>query len=281
MWRDFIPESQRNVFRRGGYYAVDVSPGIRVLALNTLYFFDSNPAVNGCDDEDGPGAQHLAWIQGQLALARRDSARVYMTGHVPPSAKTYYPSCLSRYIDLSVEYRDVIAAHMYGHVNMDHFLLLRNADSEMVHAEKNADQYLDKLHKDYSRNAQDDGNTVVVHIAPPVLPLYNPTFRINEYETDVASPAFGTWKKYTQWYTDLAYWNQFAWKEQEPTDGDSPPKPIFEIEYATDTTYGMTDLTASSWLDFARRMTDKRSKKANALWDLYTNNMFVQSRQDE
>lgn len=271
MWRDFIPYDQIETFRQTGYYVVQVAPGIRVLALNTLYFFDSNSRVPGCD-VDGPGRQHIKWIRDQLTQARRDGARVYMIGHVPPSEKTFYPSCLSNYTDLAIEFADIVAGHMYGHVNIDHFMILRKKeDANMVYPLKNTERYMSNLRRQYKKLAKDDGQSVVVHVSPPLLPIYFPGFRINRYETNPALPSFGTWQQYTQWYVNLTYWNQFGWFANPH---DPPPKPVFEIEYMTDLTYGMSDLSTSSWIRLAQQMTED-TWRGKALWETYTKNMLV------
>ena len=263
MWKDFIPADQLATFRQGGYYAVDVGAGVRVLSLNTLYFFDSNDAVKGCS-QSGPGNDHFTWIRDQLDRARQDRARVYMIGHVPPSPRTFYDSCLETYTNISHEYRDIIAGHMYGHVNMDHFMVLEPSHNATI---ESADGYISKLRKQYKYAAN---NSVIVHVAPPLLPVYNPAFRINEYNVSPGSPHFGSWQKYTQYYTDLNYFNELYLPEQHP--------PQFIIEYATDTEYGLQDLSAESWVDLAHRLTNE-SRESQMLWKTFVNNVFVQTQQ--
>lgn len=124
MWKDFIPTDQVKEFQRGGYFIVDVVPGIRVFALNTLYFFGSNDVVNACSDPKSPGARHIRWLKKQLKHARQDNVKVIIIGHVPPTVKTFKDSCLDDYIRLSTKYSDIITGHMYGHANMDHFQII-------------------------------------------------------------------------------------------------------------------------------------------------------------
>lgn len=308
MWSDFIPVKQLKAFKRGGYFAVDVTPGIRVLSLNSLYFFGSNDVVNSCSDSASPGAKHIKWMRSQLKRARKDGVKVLVIGHVPPTVKTFKDSCLDDYIKVSTKFADVIIGHMYGHANMDHFQILsrgftsstgtdnsefmtlspvsigdyknevKDQDdddfSSLVEIQKDAGRFITSLRKQYKkvkkvRNTQD---LVVVHVAPPMLPLFHPTFRINEYESNRSSPQFGDWLKYTQWYTNLTHWNEarhpITRKRLEPQ---------FEIEYSTDETYNMTDLTLKSWLDFAEKISTKKGK---ALWKTYLANMFVQTNND-
>lgn len=52
VWDKLIPEEQRHTFAEGGWFYTEVIPGkLAVVSLNTMYFFDSNKAVDGCDDK--------------------------------------------------------------------------------------------------------------------------------------------------------------------------------------------------------------------------------------
>ncbi|KAI8096240.1 Metallo-dependent phosphatase-like protein [Halteromyces radiatus] len=273
IWRDLIPSDQISTFRHGGYFSVSVAPGIRVLSLNTLYFFDSNDVVGGCD-VDGPGRDHIQWMEQQLNDARQQGEKIYIMGHVPPTTKSFKHDCLEAYTRVSLNYQDIIQAHFYGHANMDHFQLLHSSnndddgDDDIVIRGNNMAR---KLRKQYKRSLKkyNPEDLVVIHVAPPLLPVYNPTFRVNEYNADHQSPTFGMWTKYTQWYSDLAYWNH-------QYNLDNTTRPSFEIEYATDDDYDMQDLSPQSWLHFASLLV-KKSPAAQSLWSSYLQNMVVQT----
>ncbi|RUS27408.1 Metallo-dependent phosphatase-like protein [Jimgerdemannia flammicorona] len=131
IWEAFIPEEQVHTFQEGGWYSVDVIPGLlKVLSLNTMYFYKSNAAVDGCDDHDDPGTQEIEWIEAELQKAEKNHMKVYLTGHVPPKRKNYFPSCWHKYGKLSLKYRHVIIGHLFGHVNLDHFFLLSKKEIE-------------------------------------------------------------------------------------------------------------------------------------------------------
>ncbi|ORZ24077.1 Metallo-dependent phosphatase-like protein [Absidia repens] len=296
IWRDFIPANQLATFRRGGYFTVDAAQGIRIFSLNTLYFFDSNDAVGRCDLYGEPGWEHMQWIEQQLEQARLDGVKVYIMGHVPPSTKSFKRDCLHEYTRLSLDYQDIIQAHFYGHANMDHFQILhrypkrqppqQHDDEDEDDDEDDEDDYYGdnddivirgsniarKLRKQYKRSLKHYDGTkdlVVIHVAPPLLPVYNPGFRINEYNANRSCPGFGTWMKYTQWYSDLAYWNrEYLY--------DNTTRPTFEVEYSTDDDYDMKDLSTQSWLDLAQVFVDK-SASAHSLWTNYLQNMVVQT----
>lgn len=142
IWSVFIPESQYHTFQHGGYYASEVVPGkITVVALNTLYFFNQNAAVDGCDNEDEPGTDQMDWLEVELESLRMRKMTAYLTGHVPPARKSYSPTCFVRYTDIALRFQDVIVGHLFGHANIDHFFILSQAtlQNDSVDAEAEED----------------------------------------------------------------------------------------------------------------------------------------------
>ncbi|KAG0023209.1 Endopolyphosphatase [Podila clonocystis] len=128
IWSEFIPESQYHTFQHGGYYISEVVPDkIAVIALNTLYFFNQNAAVDGCKTDDEPGTDQMDWLEVELESVRKRKMTVYLTGHVPPARKSYSITCFARYTDIALKFQDVIVGHLYGHANIDHFFLLSQA----------------------------------------------------------------------------------------------------------------------------------------------------------
>lgn len=128
IWRQFIPEAQRHQFARGGWFYVEVIPNkLAVFSLNTLYFFASNSAVDGCARKSEPGFEQFEWLRIQLELLRQRGMKAILTGHVPPArvdAKTSWDeTCWQKYALWLNKYRDVIVASVYGHMNIDHFMV--------------------------------------------------------------------------------------------------------------------------------------------------------------
>ncbi|KAI0092667.1 Metallo-dependent phosphatase-like protein [Irpex rosettiformis] len=160
IWKSFVPFYSYQVFQRGAYYAVEVIPNrLAVVALNTMYFFDSNKGVAGCDpkDREDPGNLQFDWLEVQLSQFRSRGLQVWITGHVPPSARNYHTECYIRYVELSLRYQDTILGHLYGHMNVDHFFLLDatnlNSDSNV-----NSDSHLSSLALDHEEDG-DDGDS--------------------------------------------------------------------------------------------------------------------------
>ena len=129
MWRRLIPEEQRHSFTRGGWFYVEVIPNkLAVFSLNTLYFFASNAAVDGCDDTAEPGYEQFQWLRIQLQLLRERGVKAIMTGHVPPARneqkEMWTESCWMKYALWLRQYRDVVVGSLWGHMNVEHFFLM-------------------------------------------------------------------------------------------------------------------------------------------------------------
>ncbi|KAF2722674.1 Endopolyphosphatase [Polychaeton citri CBS 116435] len=128
IWRQFIPEAQRHSFEQGGWFNVEVIPGkLAVFSLNTMYFFHSNAAVDGCAASSEPGYRQMEWLRIQLQFMRDRGAKAILIGHVPPArteAKQQWDeTCWQKYTLWVQQYRDVILTSLYGHMNYDHFFL--------------------------------------------------------------------------------------------------------------------------------------------------------------
>jgi endopolyphosphatase len=127
IWEKFIPEAQRHSFARGGWFFTEVIPNkLAVFSLNTIYFFDSNSAVDGCDAKTEPGYEHMEWLRVQLQFLRERGMKAIMIGHVPParteSKQSWDETCWQKYTLWMRQYRDVIVSGMFGHMNVDHFM---------------------------------------------------------------------------------------------------------------------------------------------------------------
>ncbi|OQO12350.1 hypothetical protein B0A48_02992 [Cryoendolithus antarcticus] len=128
MWRQFIPEAQTHSFEQGGWFYVEAIPGrLAVFSLNTLYFFTSNAAVDGCAARSEPGYRQMEWLRIQLQFMRDRGMKAILIGHVPPArtdAKTQWDeTCWQKYTLWMQQYRDVVIAGLWGHMNYDHFFL--------------------------------------------------------------------------------------------------------------------------------------------------------------
>ena len=136
IWRRFIPEEQRHGFSRGGWFFVEVIPKkLAVFSLNTLYFFDSNTAVDGCAKPSEPGYEQMEWLRIQLQFLRERGMKAIITGHVPPartdSKLSWDETCWQKYTLWMKQYRDVVVGGLFGHMNIDHFMLQDSKDVDL------------------------------------------------------------------------------------------------------------------------------------------------------
>ena len=136
VWRHFIPESQRHSFEHAGWFTVEVIPNkLAVISLNSLYFFDNNNAVDGCADRNEPGYEQFEWMRVQLQLLRQRGMKAILTGHVPPARTdnkmSWDETCWQKYTLWMRQYRDVVVGSLWGHMNIDHFILQDSAEIDI------------------------------------------------------------------------------------------------------------------------------------------------------
>ncbi|KAJ6120477.1 Endopolyphosphatase [Penicillium sp. IBT 18751x] len=136
IWRHFIPEDQRHSFVEGGWFLSEVIPGkLAVISLNTMYFFESNSAVDGCAAKSEPGYEHMEWLHVQLQLLREKGMKAILMGHVAPARSeektSWDETCWQKYTLWTDRFRDVIVGSLYGHMNIDHFMLQDSHDIEI------------------------------------------------------------------------------------------------------------------------------------------------------
>jgi endopolyphosphatase len=177
VWQQFIPEHQRHQFHRGGWFSVEVIPSkLIVFSLNTLYFFASNSAVDGCVNKHEPGYAQFEWLRIQLSIARARGMKAILMGHVPPArvdAKvSWEESCWQKYSLWMHSFRDIIVGGVYGHMNIDHFMLQDFKDVKK-HVQKGIEYDDDDFDDDRTR-AQDD--TVSISSAQDYLISLRDTF---------------------------------------------------------------------------------------------------------
>jgi endopolyphosphatase len=91
------------------------------------YFFSSNSAVDGCANKREPGYEHMEWLRIQLQIFRERGMKAILMGHVPParvdSKESWDETCWQKYTLWQRQFRDVIVGGLYGHMNIDHFML--------------------------------------------------------------------------------------------------------------------------------------------------------------
>lgn len=145
VWKSFIPEEQRHSFQYGGWFYVEVIPNkLAVFSLNTLYFFDRNAGVDDCAHPTEPGYKHFEWLRVQLQFLRERGMKAILMGHVPPARTSgkqlWDETCWQKYTLWLQQYRDVVVSSLYGHMNIDHFLLQDTHEIDLSLLEAESDE---------------------------------------------------------------------------------------------------------------------------------------------
>jgi len=174
-WQTWIGPGPGPTLRYGGYYSVNVAPGLRVISLNMNYCMNKNfwLLLNSTDP-----AEELKWLMYELQLSEFKGEKVHLIGHIPPG----HVDCTavwSRNLNQIVNrYEDTVTAQFYGHTHVDEFQLF------------------------YERRS--DGSkrpTNIAYIGPSVTPYYglNPSYKIY-----FVGAQDGLVEDHETWYMDLA-----------------------------------------------------------------------------
>lgn len=192
IWSAFIPPTSSASFHQGAYFSTEIIPdAVAAISINTLYFYHKNHGVGGCRyaDPKDPGNIHLDWLEEQLEAFRSRQMQVWITGHVPPSEKMYFPECYYRFAELNLRFQDTILGNLYGHLNVDHFSFLDADEIDMSMKTSSSRTLFQTLISEFSEIPEplEDthyDNYAVVNTNAAVVPNpYIPSFRIFTYNT--------------------------------------------------------------------------------------------------
>lgn len=242
-----MPQQQAlKEFAQGGYFSVTMAAPMhdtRLIVVNDLFL---SPKYATCAGGADPAAAitEMAWLQEQLALARRLGQRVWVMGHIPPGVDLYSTAAKmkdicgagapemflssDRLADLLIEYADVIRLGIFAHTHMDEMRLLE-AQSGAPHPSLE--------------------HSVAIKIVPSISPVdgNNPSFtaaRINpfsavlqDYEVIAASNRTGidtTWSReydYAETYHEAQFSPSTVKELIAKFESDGGAKAIASEEY--------------------------------------------------
>jgi sphingomyelin phosphodiesterase len=161
-----LPPAALKTLRQGGYYAAQLAPGLKLLAINSQGFNNANFYMFVNATRDVP---QLNWMASELRSAQATGEKVIVAGHIPLRyATSEGASILDAFLDLLAQYNGTIVGQLFGHTHHDDF--------QMV-----------------GRNGVDVG---VQFIAPSLTTFtnQNPSFRI--FELDPTTFAFLDYVQY-------------------------------------------------------------------------------------
>eukprot|EP00040_Diaphanoeca_grandis_P024903 m.137514 g.137514 ORF g.137514 m.137514 type:complete len:489 (-) comp29924_c0_seq2:67-1533(-) len=235
MWAQWLSPTNQATFAAGGFFTTAVNNNIRVVSLNTVYYYRANKLTTL---ETDPAGQ-FEFLENELKNAETDGVKLYLIGHVPPGQfercfvgdkPWFYPDFNQRYEELVLQYAHVIAGQFFAHEHSDAFRL-----------------FYDPVTNE---------STSVMWLAPSVTPWkssfanitpHNPSVRLFKYDR-----ATGEVLDYIQYYTDL---------NQNIVEGTYDWKQLYSAKAA----YGMKDLSAKSWSQLYEQLNTN-----DTLFDEYT-----------
>ena len=135
-------QSAMETFAAGGYYSVALPAPMRngrLLVLNDIFMSSNYRTCSGKADQTAVDAQ-LAWLEQQLADARRNKETIWVMGHIPPGVDLHGTVTKMRDIchgqspemflssekmaDELVEFSDVVRVAIFAHTHMDEMHVL-------------------------------------------------------------------------------------------------------------------------------------------------------------
>ncbi|CAM4318840.1 unnamed protein product [Caretta caretta] len=115
-WEDWLPPEALETLRLGGFYTLQLRPGLRLVSLNMNFCSEANfwLLINATD----PAGQ-LQWLVGVLQAAEGRQEKVHIIGHIPPA------HCMRswswNYYRIINRFEGTIAAQFFGHTHVDEF----------------------------------------------------------------------------------------------------------------------------------------------------------------
>ncbi|GAA6019186.1 hypothetical protein JCM8202_000927 [Rhodotorula sphaerocarpa] len=164
-WRKWIGhEAARKLRERSGCYA-RVHPGtdLKIISLNTNYWYKQNFWLYDSDVPVWDPNGILSWMAEELDLAEQAGQRAWIIGHMP-FGKVDAMRDQSNYANqIFQRYHDTIAAHFYGHSHVDEFEI---------------------AYPDYDNRTAENANGVAF-ISGALTPTSgNPVFRVYDIDPD-------------------------------------------------------------------------------------------------
>jgi sphingomyelin phosphodiesterase acid-like 3 len=135
-------QSAMETFAAGGYYSVALPAAVRnarLLVLNDI-FMSSNYRTCSRNADQTAVDEQLAWLEQQLADARRNNETIWVMGHIPPGVDLHGTVTKMRDVchgqspemflssekmaEELVEFSDVVRLAIFAHTHMDEMHLL-------------------------------------------------------------------------------------------------------------------------------------------------------------
>ncbi|XP_028969109.1 sphingomyelin phosphodiesterase [Galendromus occidentalis] len=124
-WSPWLGEEQSQTIRHGGYYAISISPVLKVIALNTNFCYYLNFWLLA--DSRDPAGQ-LAWLVRELQDSEVRGQKVHLLGHVPPGSFDCVHTWSAQFLRIVERFGSTITGQFYGHTHYDEFRVFYGAN---------------------------------------------------------------------------------------------------------------------------------------------------------
>ncbi|XP_048249829.1 acid sphingomyelinase-like phosphodiesterase 3b [Haliotis rufescens] len=115
LWRDWIGDNQQmDNFKKGGYYTIKIVNGLRIVGLNTVFYYTADRLTRHLPDPAG----QFTWLDGVLQDARNAGEKV----------QWFYEQFNTKFLDLVQKYADIIPGMYFGHDDAEGLKLLLKKD---------------------------------------------------------------------------------------------------------------------------------------------------------
>ncbi|KAH3743097.1 sphingomyelin phosphodiesterase acid-like 3 [Pelomyxa schiedti] len=241
LWKHWLPAAAIDTVGYSGYYTAVLTPGFRVISLNTLYCDPAN--VYAMLNQSDHGGQ-WQWVGDTLKSARANNEKVLLIGHIPLGILDIEPVpmwadvCMEHYNNLTQEYHDIIAGQFFGHLHYDTWRIIREESGKPINTAY--------LVPGFTPRAASSS------VLAPNTPGKNPAIRLYHYDTTTFELL-----DYDQYYTDLLA-------------GNAAGELTWEIEYSAVKYYGLRDLSPASMDELSARLLTE-----DATWEQFFNVWFV------
>jgi len=118
-------EQEENILR-GAYYTAQTGvPGLRILVVNSNYWYTMN-FYNSKNEDSADVIAMQQFIVDTLQNVTDNGEKVIVAIHHPPGQSDFITRYSQWYNDVIVKYSDVIVLHIAGHTHDDHFKIFRD-----------------------------------------------------------------------------------------------------------------------------------------------------------
>eukprot|EP01103_Thecamoeba_quadrilineata_P008650 TRINITY_DN1838_c0_g1_i1.p1 TRINITY_DN1838_c0_g1~~TRINITY_DN1838_c0_g1_i1.p1 ORF type:complete len:540 (-),score=70.89 TRINITY_DN1838_c0_g1_i1:79-1698(-) len=124
MWSLWLPGDAIEQVKEAIYYTTLISPGFRLVSLNTQY----SDLYNFYNLYDQPNMDnHTTWLIDTLTSAESAGEKVLIIGHIPCSHNSnVYNGYCSEYGAIVSRFNQTIVGQLYGHTHTDQYVVVTN-----------------------------------------------------------------------------------------------------------------------------------------------------------